>query len=229
MSILISCSVILIAFITPLVFTSKERSEETRCIYDALVVYHRSDVSRVTDTLLPVFEDAVHLNLHRQNRDWLCVRDVIDNILQSIESSRKVSLIGLATANRTPEAQSTFPFTDEATKVSRLDRPSSWTENVVEKAAKFSSETIWQFCLWFTYTSPCVRNIFSLFLTNLMFPMFISWNMDNSSDFINCYQFCLFIVINISTFLSCSVLFLFSCLSAACLLMFVSTWFRLSL
>jgi len=70
-----------------------EVSGQTQYAYDAFVAYNKNDLTWVKDELLPLLEDEAHLRLCVHDRDWLCGRDVIDNIVQSIESSRKTLLI----------------------------------------------------------------------------------------------------------------------------------------
>ncbi|KAK2142883.1 hypothetical protein LSH36_901g01004 [Paralvinella palmiformis] len=72
---------------------ARERNDGIEYAYDAFVVYNRNDVIWVKDKLLPVLEDTARLKLCVHDRDWLCGRDVMDNIVQSIESSRKVLLV----------------------------------------------------------------------------------------------------------------------------------------
>ena len=72
---------------------ARENSDKTPYVYDAFVVYNKHDLAWVRDRLLPVLEGDAHLRLCVHDRDWLGGYDVIDNIVQSIESSRKTLLV----------------------------------------------------------------------------------------------------------------------------------------
>ncbi|KAK2139700.1 hypothetical protein LSH36_1651g00016 [Paralvinella palmiformis] len=72
---------------------ARERSDQNQYAYDAFVAYNKSDLTWIQDKLLPLLEENERMRLCVHDRDWLCGRDVIDNIVQSIESSRKTLLV----------------------------------------------------------------------------------------------------------------------------------------
>jgi Leucine-rich repeat (LRR) protein len=72
---------------------AREIQDDTQYVYDAFVVYNRTDVSWVKDQLLPAMQEKADLTLCVHDRDWLLGRDIVDNIVQSIESSRKILLV----------------------------------------------------------------------------------------------------------------------------------------
>ena len=62
--------------------------------YDAFVCYNEHDSKWVLDKLLPCLEgpeNQLKLCLHK--RDWLVGRDIVDNVIESMEESRKTLLI----------------------------------------------------------------------------------------------------------------------------------------
>ena len=61
--------------------------------YDAFVCYHNHDIQWVMHTLRILLENKHKLKLCLHDRDWLGGVDIVDNIQQSIEKSRKVVLI----------------------------------------------------------------------------------------------------------------------------------------
>ena len=61
--------------------------------YDAFVIYSQQDSHWVIHELRPRLELEDNLRLCIHHRDWLCGRDIVDNIAESIESSRKCLMI----------------------------------------------------------------------------------------------------------------------------------------
>ena len=62
--------------------------------YDAFVIYSQADSQWVINQLRPQLEDnRPKLRLCIHHRDWLGGRDITDNIVESIEASRKSLLI----------------------------------------------------------------------------------------------------------------------------------------
>src|SRR6218665_3861907 len=61
--------------------------------FDAFVGYSRRDSNWVITQLLPRLEQECHLRLCIHERDWLPGRDIAENILESINSSRKTLLV----------------------------------------------------------------------------------------------------------------------------------------
>src|SRR6218665_736468 len=61
--------------------------------FDAFVGYSRSDSNWVITQLLPRLELECNLRLCIHERDWLPGRDIAENILESIDNSRKTLLI----------------------------------------------------------------------------------------------------------------------------------------
>ena len=72
---------------------AREVLDDTTYVYDAFVVYNGTDVGWVKDELLPAMEEDAEFTLCVHDRDWLLGRDIVDNIVQSIESSRKTLLV----------------------------------------------------------------------------------------------------------------------------------------
>ena len=63
------------------------------CTYDAFVMYCQEDSPWVIHELRPHLEHEENLRLCIHHRDWLGGRDIIENIADSIEESRKCLLI----------------------------------------------------------------------------------------------------------------------------------------
>ena len=61
--------------------------------YDAYVCYHSSSRRWVIDLLVPELEDNEGLKLCLHDRDWFPGRTILDNVVESIESSRKILLL----------------------------------------------------------------------------------------------------------------------------------------
>ena len=61
--------------------------------YDAFIGYSQQDSHWVATQLVPNLEQDGRMRLCIHYRDWLGGRDIIDNILESVESSRKTVLI----------------------------------------------------------------------------------------------------------------------------------------
>ncbi|XP_052822126.1 toll-like receptor 13 [Octopus bimaculoides] len=61
--------------------------------YDAFVCYCGSDVGWVTKYLLPILEEENDLHLCLHDRDFAVGNDIVDNIVDSIQQSRKVVLV----------------------------------------------------------------------------------------------------------------------------------------
>src|SRR6218665_27766 len=61
--------------------------------YDAFISYSETDSRWVIHQLLPRLESEYHLRLCIHQRDWLAGRDIAENIVLSIEQSRKTVLI----------------------------------------------------------------------------------------------------------------------------------------
>ena len=72
---------------------AREVLDDTTYVYDAFVVYNGTDVGWVKDELLPAMEEEAEFTLCVHDRDWLLGRDIVENIVQSIESSRKTLLV----------------------------------------------------------------------------------------------------------------------------------------
>ena len=72
---------------------AREVLDDTTYVYDAFVVYNGTDVGWVKDELLPAMEEAAEFTLCVHDRDWLLGLDIVENIVQSIESSRKTLLV----------------------------------------------------------------------------------------------------------------------------------------
>ena len=72
---------------------ARESQDDTQYVYDAFVVYNGTDVGWVKDELLPAMEEDAEFTLCVHDRDWLLGRDIVENIVQSIESSRKTLLV----------------------------------------------------------------------------------------------------------------------------------------
>ena len=70
-----------------------ENGNEVEFAYDAFVSYNHGDQHWVIERLLPALEyrGGIHLCLH--DRDWLAGCAIADNIIESIESSRKTVLV----------------------------------------------------------------------------------------------------------------------------------------
>ena len=71
----------------------KELNDPREYEYDAFVAYNRDDTNWVTGHLRKVLEKQNELKLCLHDRDWLGGIDIVDNIQQSIDKSRKVVLI----------------------------------------------------------------------------------------------------------------------------------------
>ena len=71
----------------------KELSDTKIYQYDAFVSYNKDDLDWVIGCLRNVLEHKNELKLCLHDRDWLAGVDIVDNIQQSIERSRKVVLI----------------------------------------------------------------------------------------------------------------------------------------
>ena len=61
--------------------------------YDAFVAYNNNDTYFVASILRGILEDEFNFNICLHDRDWLGGIDIVDNIQQSIDKSRKVVLI----------------------------------------------------------------------------------------------------------------------------------------
>src|SRR6218665_500737 len=61
--------------------------------FDAFVGYSRRDSNWVVTELLPRLEQECNLRLCIHERDWLPGRDIAENIMESIDSSRKTLLV----------------------------------------------------------------------------------------------------------------------------------------
>ena len=72
-------------------YKALNHSEEFQ--YDAFVCYNNDDLQWVVHTLRTSLESDHKLQLCLHDRDWLGGIDIVDNIQQSIERSRKVVLI----------------------------------------------------------------------------------------------------------------------------------------
>ena len=71
----------------------KELSDSKFYQYDAFVSYNKDDVAWVIGYLRKVLEHKNEIKLCLHDRDWMVGVDIVDNIQQSIERSRKVVLI----------------------------------------------------------------------------------------------------------------------------------------
>src|SRR6218665_3976501 len=70
-----------------------DREELDVFAIDVFVGYSRSDSNWVITQLLPRLEQECNLRLCIHERDWLPGRDIAENILESIDNSRKTLLI----------------------------------------------------------------------------------------------------------------------------------------
>ncbi|CAI9719062.1 toll-like receptor 13 [Octopus vulgaris] len=61
--------------------------------YDAFICYCSTDVNWVLNKLLPIIEEENHFNLCLHDRDFLVGNDIVDNIVDSMQQSRKVVLV----------------------------------------------------------------------------------------------------------------------------------------
>ncbi|CAI9719067.1 toll-like receptor 13 [Octopus vulgaris] len=61
--------------------------------YDAFVCYCSADANWVLNKLLPIIEEENHFNLCLHDRDFLVGNDIVDNIVDSMQQSRKVVLV----------------------------------------------------------------------------------------------------------------------------------------
>jgi len=61
--------------------------------YDVYACYHRTSRRWVIDHLVPELEDNGGLKLCLHDRDWFPGRTIMDNVVESIESSRKILLL----------------------------------------------------------------------------------------------------------------------------------------
>ncbi|CAI9719065.1 toll-like receptor 13 [Octopus vulgaris] len=61
--------------------------------YDAFICYCSTDVNWVLNKLLPMIEEENHFNLCLHDRDFLVGNDIVDNIVDSMQQSRKVVLV----------------------------------------------------------------------------------------------------------------------------------------
>ena len=61
--------------------------------FDAFISYNRHDLSWVRHYLLPKMEQELEFHFCLHDRDWLAGCDIVENIVDSIECSRKVVLI----------------------------------------------------------------------------------------------------------------------------------------
>ncbi len=62
-------------------------------LYDAFVCYNNNNRTWVIEKLLPELEYKRGLHLCLHDRDWLAGPDIVDNIMDSIEQSRKTVLV----------------------------------------------------------------------------------------------------------------------------------------
>ena len=67
--------------------------EEREFTYDAFICYSATDSRWVVDQLRPRLEVEDQLRLCIHQRDWIAGRDIVDNVVDSIENSRKTVLI----------------------------------------------------------------------------------------------------------------------------------------
>lgn len=67
--------------------------DETQYEFDAFVSFSESDSDWVIGTLCQVLESQHNLRLCVHYRDWMIGRDIVTNIIDSIEKSRKTLMI----------------------------------------------------------------------------------------------------------------------------------------
>ena len=72
--------------------TKVELLDQRQYFYDAFISYCAKDLGWVSKNL-PRLEEEHNLRLCLHDRDWLAGRDIVDNIVTSIENSRKTVLI----------------------------------------------------------------------------------------------------------------------------------------
>ena len=71
----------------------RELEEIVNYQYDAFISYNRNDAWWVINVLRPLLEGKHGMKLCLHDRDWLAGRDIVDNIVSSIEGSRKTVLV----------------------------------------------------------------------------------------------------------------------------------------
>ena len=108
-------------------FQSKSRKyqeilEQREFTYDAFICYSAHDSRWVVDQLRPRLEIEDQLRLCIHQRDWIAGRDIIDNIVDSIEKSRKTVLIVSNAFARSQWCH--FELTMEQSRLIRDDRDS---------------------------------------------------------------------------------------------------------
>ena len=69
------------------------KDTDDRQQFDAFVAYANGDLNWVIDKMIPELEEARGYSLCLEDRDWLPGKPIVDNIMISIKSSRKVLLI----------------------------------------------------------------------------------------------------------------------------------------
>ena len=71
----------------------KEQKDIHNYTFDAFVCYHNSDIEWLFNKLRPKLEVDNHFSLCIHDRDFIAGRDIVENIVESIEKSRKVLLL----------------------------------------------------------------------------------------------------------------------------------------
>src|SRR6218665_2619808 len=99
-----------------------EKEELDVFTFDAFVGYSRSDSNWVITKLLPRLEQECNLRLCIHERDWLPGRDIAENILESIDNSRKTLLIVSNASALSPWCH--FELTMAQTRLMAEDRDS---------------------------------------------------------------------------------------------------------
>ena len=69
------------------------KDTDDRQQFDAFVAYANGDLNWVIDNMIPELEESRGYSLRLEDRDWLAGKPIVDNIMISIKSSRKILLI----------------------------------------------------------------------------------------------------------------------------------------
>ena len=69
------------------------KDTDDRQHFDAWVAYAHNDIRWVIENIIPKIEESRGYSLCLEDRDWPPGKPIVDNIMSSIESSRKILLI----------------------------------------------------------------------------------------------------------------------------------------
>ena len=118
--------------------------------YDAFVIHSNADAKWVIHKLRPQLEDnRPKLRLCIHHRDWLVGRDITDNIVESIEASRKSLLIVSNAFAASSWCQ--FELTMAQTRLFEEDR-----DNLIVVLLEEIAEVFTSCCICYTSTLCCV-------------------------------------------------------------------------